>query len=75
MKFEDYEKKIKKFFLGNLDMSLWLRLGYINENYELRMINKDLDKFIFDLFLTYDFNSTHQYSGYHYKELKLKYVF
>lgn len=74
MKSEDFEKKIKKFFLGNQDMGLWLRLGYLNENYELRLKPKQLDKFIFDLFLTYDYNSTHQNNGYHYKQYKLKYT-
>ena len=72
MKSYDYDKKIKKNFLGNPDISLWLRLGFTNDSYELRLKSPDPDKFIFDLFLSYEVNETHQYSGYHYKDLKLK---
>jgi hypothetical protein len=58
----DYDIRIKNKFLGNPNVSLWMQYGLVNDSYEFRLEN---DYFYYDIFFTYEYNSTHMFSGYH----------
>ena len=57
----DYEDKILQKFRGNQFARLLLKLGLVREAFELRIRSYG---FMFDIFIVYKSNATHQWNGY-----------
>ena len=57
----DYENKILQKFRGNINATVVSTLGLVKEAFELRITSNN---FMFDIFLVYKSNETHQWNGY-----------
>ena len=62
VRYEDYDIRVKKAFLGNRRLRLLRTFGNHKNGLELRLHNSH---FQFDLFLCYKVNSTHMWVPYH----------
>jgi hypothetical protein len=58
----EYDKKIKIKFIKDKKLPLVLNFGFINDSYELRLLNQDAQ---IDIFLVYKYNQTHQWTALH----------
>ena len=59
----EYSKKIESFFLNSKIFPLTLKFGLDNDSLELRIGQET--EFHIDIFITYEYNNTHQWFPYH----------
>jgi hypothetical protein len=69
MKIEDYDNNLFYTFLGNPNTRIQVVFGFPDDSLEFALTN---NYFKFDVFFVYNWNSTHQYYGYHLHGRKFK---
>ena len=58
---ENYDVQLKKSFIGNTIVWLWMSLGKVEQGLEMRLYSEGFD---YDIFFVYKENKTHQWSSY-----------